>query len=372
MSQYHYSRFSHEERIILENRLANGEKPIRIAEALKRPRCTIYREIARNSKPSVNHTTRVNQPILTLVDARNYRGSELAYEVKKAKQNYQKRVKQFQSHDAKYTAKYAEQMVASRYHKQTRLLDRPGYKVVLGYMLDKLNQRWSPEQISGRIKVEGILPSISHTTIYSYIYHIEDSTTRKSLISCLRRKGKPYRHEKHITYNQTNRAKHSIHDKPNIVNELVRLGDLEGDTIVGSSGQDRIITHVCRVTGLLSMGRVLNFNANTIASQTVQDVARVFGDTIQTITYDNGCEFSAWRQTEIDTGSTIYFADPYTPSQRGTNENTNGLIRDYLPKGTDFKKLTDRDILYIEDSLNNRPRKRLGYLTPLEMYDLVR
>ena len=196
-------------------------------------------------------------------------------------------------------------------------------------------------------------------------------TNAKKLLRQLRRKGKPYCHEKQTVYNQTNRAKHSIHDRPSEVEELSRLGDLEGDTIVSNNQKDRILTHVCRVTGLLAMGRVLDYNANNVSEQTTKDIKRVFGD-IKTITYDNGSEFSAWKLTEAATNSTIFFADPYTPRQRGCNENTNGLIRDYLPKGTDFRKLDETDIMFIEYSLNSRPRKRLGYLSPLEMFDLVR
>lgn len=371
MSQPHYTRFSHEDRVILENRLKNGEKPSGIAIALKRPRCTIYREIARNSKPSSNKTIRVNKPSLASLDARHYRGSVKSYEIKEAKLSYSERVRHFELQSAKYTASYAEEKASRRRTIPPRLLETSSYNATLRYIESKLKERWSPEQISGRIKAEGVLPSVSYVTIYAYIYHIKDDETRKSLICCLRRRGKPYRHEKRTVYNQTDRSKHSIHDRPPEVDLLTRLGDLEGDTIVGNNQKDRIITHVCRATGLLSMSRVLNFNANNISNQTAKDIARIFGN-IKTITYDNGSEFSTWKNTEKATGATIYFADPYTPSQRGCNENTNGLIRDYLPKGTDFKKLKEPDILRIENSLNNRPRKRLGYLTPLEMFELVR
>ena len=373
MPQPNYSRFSHEERIILANRLSNGEKPTKIATVLGRPRCTIYREIARNSKPSnnTNKRTRVNRPSLTKLDARHFRGTIKAEEIKQAKIRYERCRSDFKRTQARYEVNYAETQAKSRYRTQTKVLDSSLFIETRKYVLQKLGERWSPEQIAGRLKLDGILPTISHTTIYNYIYSITDRDERDRLIKQLRRKGKPYRHEKQVIYNQTNRAKHSIHDRPNEVEELSRLGDLEGDTIVGSNQKDRILTHVCRVTGLLAMGKVLDFNANSISNQTTKDIKRVFGD-IKTITYDNGLEFSAWKITEATTNSTIYFSDPYTPRQRGCNENTNGLIRDYLPKGTDFRKLNESDIVFIENSLNNRPRKRLGYLSPLEMFDLVR
>ena len=371
MPQPHYTRFSHEERIILANRLSNGEKPIEIAKALHRPRCTIYREIIRNSKPDKNRRTRVNKPSLAKLDARHFRGTVKAYEIKAAKIRYKERKSQFKQKRAKYDLVYAETQAKSRYKTQMRALDSPAFSNTKEYVLQKLGERWSPEQISGRLKLDGILPTISHTTIYHYIYSLTDRSERYRLVKQLRRKGRPYRHEKQAIYNQTNRAKRSIHDRPSEVEELSRLGDLEGDTIVSSNQKDRILTHVCRVTGLLAMGRVLDFNANSISDQTAKDIERIFGD-IKTITYDNGAEFSAWRKTETMTNSTIFFSDPYAPRQRGCNENTNGLIRDYLPKGTDFRKLSEADIMFIENSLNNRPRKRLGYLTPLEMFDLVR
>lgn len=371
MPQRHYTRFSHEERIILANRLLNGEKPSKIAEALGRPRCTIYREIIRNSKPSKDKRTRVNKPSLAKLDARHYRGSSKAYEIKEAKIRYLYRKNQFKQKQIKYDLAYAEIQAKSRHKVPVKALDTPAFLSTREYVLQKLSERWSPEQISGRLKLDGTLPTISHTTIYHYIYSLTDRNECHKLIKQLRRKGKPYRHEKQIIYNQTDRIKHSIHDRPSEVEELSRLGDLEGDTIVSSNQEDRILTHVCRVTGLLAMGRVLNFNANTISEQTTKDIKRVFGD-IKTITYDNGSEFSAWRNTEKKTHSAVYFADPYTPRQRGCNENTNGLIRDYLPKGTNFRKLSKADIMFIENSLNNRPRKRLGYLSPLEMFELVR
>ena len=371
MPQSNYTRLTHEERIIIANRLANGEEPAKIAATLGRHRCTIYRELERNGKPSKDRRTRINKPALAKLDARHFRGSKKSEEIKQAKARYKQRQNEFRKMRAKYEVAYAEKQAKARRKTQVKALDSPAFAETRKYVLEKLGERWSPEQISGRLKLEGVLPTISHTAIYAYIYHITDKDERMKLIKQLRRKGKRYRHEKQPVYNQTNRTKHSIHDRPSIIEELCRLGDLEGDTIVGSSQKDRIVTHTCRVTGLLAMGKVLNFNAHSITARTIKDIARVFGE-IKTITYDNGSEFSAWRLTEAATNSDIYFADPYAPRQRGGNENANGLIRDYLPKGTDFRKLSEDDIMFIENSLNNRPRKRLGYLSPLEMFRLLR
>ena len=127
--------------------------------------------------------------------------------------------------------------------------------------------------------------------------------------------------------------------------------------------------HTERKSGLGSISLVIGYNAADITKQTKVDIERVFGKSnVATITYDNGVEFSSWRATEKTLDVDIYFADPYKSGQRGRNENFNGLIRDFYPKGTDFKKLTTQCILDLENLLNNRPRKRLGGLTPLEVF----
>lgn len=164
-------------------------------------------------------------------------------------------------------------------------------------------------------------------------------------------------------------GKRNIAARPGVVDELGRLGDLEGDTIFGKDGRDRLLTHVERKTRLVSISLVCGYDVHKIQKQTMLDLERLSrhtGALPKTITYDNGVEFAGWRQTEKDLGADIYFANPYHSWERGRNENANGLIRDFFPKGTDFKKLTNRDILKVESMLNNRPRKRFQWLTPLE------
>lgn len=365
-----YHRLTQEQRVIIQNRLENQESKAAIAKTIGCNRSTIYREIKRNSIPDKNHTTRVNQPTLALVDTRNHRGSILGDKIKQARYNYQNRLREFEKNKPRYIAEEAQRKANERIKvKQKPLLLRPEYADTVEYIEDKLSRRWSPEQISGRMALEGKLPLVSYLTIYHYIYSQEDKEKRGKLVHCLRRKGRPYRIRKRMVYNQTNRDKHSIHDRPEEVDKLMRIGDLEGDTIVGSDPRDRILTHNDRLAGIISMGLVIGFNSEKIARQAKEDITRVFciGEWVAiTITYDNGVEFTLWRRIEELTDTTIYFSDPYTPGQRGRNENLNGLVRDFLPKGTDFKKLTKSDILEIESLLNNRPRKRFNYLTPLE------
>lgn len=139
------------------------------------------------------------------------------------------------------------------------------------------------------------------------------------------------------------------------------------------------MTHVDRATGLLALSLVLSFDSFKIHQQTLLDITRVFGDVVYSITYDNGSKFAAWQLTEevlatasLDqTKPKIYFADPYCSNQRGRNENTNGLVRNYFPKGTDFKIITNEEDQRVEDILNNRSRKRYNWRSPFEQRALM-
>lgn len=369
MSQKHYTQLSYEERVIIAHEVEKVRDKVaninisEIARSLGRHRSTILRELNRNGIPPDNERARVNKPS---ADARHYKGTSRGQEIVLSKYRYDLRKKRFLKHSKyRYGATKAEWL--SRRRKVMAMADCHRLKVFEDarlevFVREKLALRWSPEQISLRLRYLGdAWPQISHTAIYHFVY------SNPELIANLRRRGRPRRTREKILYNQTKRDKHSIHDRPGVVDRLERVGDLEGDTIVGKDKRDRILTHTDRLTGLVSLGLVKEFSAYRITKQTRVDIQRVFGD-IETITYDNGVEFTFWKDTEKLTGAYVYFADPYTPSQRGRNENCNGLVRDFLPKGTDFKKLTDADIMRIEFLLNNRPRKRLGGMTPNEAY----
>lgn len=356
MSHINYTQLSQNERIIIQNRLENGESFRQIAIAINRSVSTISREVNRNGHK--NNKIRVNVPHELFLDSRHYRGTTKVDRIRKRKKDYNYRLKHYQKYF--YEASNARECAKSRIKTQPLLLNRIENSFIRKYVLEKLDLRWSPEQISGRLLLEQSI-TISPKTIYKYIYRDE----KQQLARMLRRKGKPKRSSKVHIFNKTNRDKHSINERPDAINNLERIGDLEGDTIFGKDTKDRLLTHVDRKTGVLSISLIKGYNANNIAINAQKDVRRIFGD-INSITYDNGAEFSLWRDIERKTNSTIYFANPYHSWERGRNENANGLIRDFLPKGTDFKKLTIRDILEIESLINNRPRKRFKWLTPLE------
>ena len=162
-------------------------------------------------------------------------------------------------------------------------------------------------------------------------------------------------------------GKRNIAARPGVVDELGRLGDLEGDTIFGKDSRDRLLTHVERKTGLVSISLVCGYDVHKIQKQTMLDLERLSrhtGALPKTITYDNGVEFAGWRQTEKDLGADIYFANPYHSWERGRNENANGLIRDFFPKGTDFKKLTALMYIRLRKSIEQQTQKASRRLNP--------
>ena len=204
----------------------------------------------------------------------------------------------------------------------------------------------------------------SHETIYNYIY--ADKKADGMLYIHLRQTHRA-RHKRKNTNKKRGIIKDrvSIHDRPKEIESRVRLGDWEGDTIVGKNHKSAIATLVDRVSKETKIMKLPTKTARTTAKQITLKMKKS-KTPVLTITFDNGKEFAEHKRIAKILNATIYFADPYSAYQRGTNENTNGLIRQYLPKGTDLNLITHYDLKKIENSLNNRPRKTLGFLTPNE------
>jgi len=225
----------------------------------------------------------------------------------------------------------------------------------------------SPLQISGWLKVNE-LPSISHEAIYQHIWR--DKAKGGSLHKHLHRQGRSY--YKRGANGKTNRGRIKnrvgIEKRPLIVDERSRVGDWEIDTIIGKSHQGAIVSIIERKTRYSCLVKVKDKSAPSVTAGTYLKM-RQFIAVLLTITSDNGKEF-AWHQHLTNAlGVDIYFARPYPSWEREANENTNGLVRQYLPKKTDFTQITDEEVQCIEDKLNNRPRKCLGYKTPKEMME---
>jgi transposase, IS30 family len=225
---------------------------------------------------------------------------------------------------------------------------------------------WSPEQVSGWCRLHGVL-SISHETIYLRIW--ADKRAGGELWRHLRQATKR-RRKRNGSHDSRGRlpGKRHISERPADVEARREIGHWEIDTIMGDDhGRHSALTVVERATGFLVMGKLDRHCAADAAARMLELIARQ-REFFKTITADNGTEFHSYKAVEDVTGVPFYFATPHHSWERGTNENTNGLIRQYLPKRTSMAHITQTDLELIAAKLNTRPRKRLGYRTPEECY----
>lgn len=251
--------------------------------------------------------------------------------------------------------------------------DRLKSGAIRAYVTTHLKEGWSPEQISGRIKHD-LNEKISHEAIYQYIYARCHSggllkPGLEDLRPYLRRKrkrrlGKGFRATKRVRM----LPGRLIDDRPAIVEARRRIGDWESDTVESKDHKPGINTLVDRKTGLVLITKL---NARTSASTASAVIKRLDNLPAHTVTADNGSENQCWKLVENISGAQWYFANPYHSWERGTNENTNGLVREYFPKKTDFTMISEEALAAIEYKLNTRPRKRLNYLTPLEAFSVA-
>ena len=223
---------------------------------------------------------------------------------------------------------------------------------------------WSPEQISGYFSTNDIA-SISHERIYQFL--LADKKVGGVLHTHLRSRKR--RKKRYGSQDKRGQIKNrvSIDERPKIVDKKERIGDWEGDTIIGAHQQKAIVTLVDRASKLTRIGPVATKHSD-IVSGIIVDLLRPMKRISHTTTLDNGKEFSGHEKIAKTLGINIYFAHPYSSWERGLNENTNGLIRQYIKKSSSFEGITPERIKFIEDRLNNRPRKTLRYRTPNEVY----
>jgi transposase, IS30 family len=227
-----------------------------------------------------------------------------------------------------------------------------------------LRQDWSPEQITGHLKREK-QPSVSHEWIYLYVY--ADKRRGGTLHRHLRsQKKQRKRYSGYIRRGQIpNRT--SIDKRPQIVASKGRFGDWEVDTIVGARHKGGILSAVERKSKLTRLRKLSTKGAAEMKDNTIELLAPLAAK-VHTITVDNGKEFCEHELIATGLQAQVYFAHPYSSWERGLNENTNGLVRQYFPKKYEFSKISDSDLQHVEDLLNNRPRKTLGYRTPNEVF----
>lgn len=235
-----------------------------------------------------------------------------------------------------------------------------------------VEEHWSPEQIAGRIRLERPDLWVSASTIYRAINERrldppDLERTRRGIKARLRHKGKR-RHRGDGPEERRGKipGTRPIDDRPAEADKRSRLGDWEGDTVVGKGAGACLVTLVDRRSGLLTGGRAESHTKRAVAQ--VESRALAGHPETRTITLDRGMEFADFEKVEAATGAVCYFALPHHPWQRGSNENTNGLIREYFPKGTDFTHVSDEQVQAVYDAINHRPRKRHGYRTPWEIH----
>lgn len=316
-----YTHLSATERGQLHALRSQGMSQCAIARALDRDPSCISRELGRN------------------------RASQGGYDAAKAQQ--------------RYTA-------VRRHCRRTTSLEHAPLKA---YLFDKMNQGWSPEQVSGRLwrDYPGVpRMRVSHETIYRTIY--ADETFGNALIPCLRqrrprrRKRGQRRPTRPIIPNRV-----GIEARPPEVDALARYGDWEGDLVVGANQQGALLSLVERKSMFLCAEKLASKHA-VGAAQAVVAALEPFPDALRkTITFDNGSEFAHHESMTQALGTAVYFAEPYAAYQRGRNENTNGLLRQYFPKSTTFNLLEPRQLQRCVNELNHRPRKKLDYRTPTEV-----
>jgi IS30 family transposase len=297
----------------------NGASQKEIAEAVKKDKSTISRELKRNK------------------DARN----------------------------GEYRASLAQSKCERRHKEKPK---KVYFTTEIKQYIDEwINEEFSPEQIVGRALLFGI-KCVSAERIYQYIW--DDKKRNGLLYKKLRRKGRKYRNRgaskdsRGIIKNRV-----PISDRPKIVEERTRLGDFEIDTIIGKDHKGAILTINERVSGFVLIEKLKGKDATELALKTIE-ILTPFKEWIKTITADNGKEFAGHQTISGELNLDFYFARPYHSWERGSNENTNGLIRQYFVKGSSFENITNQQVEYVQHKLNNRPRKRLGFLTPNEFLSL--
>lgn len=248
-----------------------------------------------------------------------------------------------------------------RFHKLVR--NNPQLRQCV---IRKIKRYWSPDQIAGRLNRHRKKKLISHQTIYDFIY--QERPDLKPYLRCQKGKWRRKYGTRKRGKARDEAKKKRIDTRPQAARKRSRLGDWEGDTVEGMRGTGSILTHVDRRSG---KGRCDKLSKGTAEEVRQKTEARMKADPRRkkhTITYDNGSPFASHELMEKDTSMDIYFAYPYHAWERGCNENYNGLLRQFFPKKTSFESVTQKDVAKAERLLNTRPRKRLNYRTPNEVF----
>ena len=318
-----YTHFTLDERKYLQKLLSEGLSIRKISEILERAPSSVSREIRRNRAKYKPH----HKP------------------------------------DNKYWYNHwrANNLYILRRRNQDRAALKPGTEE-WDYIISGLEHYWSPAAIAGRWHLEHPdRKTLCVSTIYRYIK--QGKFPRITAKSHLRRRGK-HMLPRSSCYNSI-QPDRIIPQWPDTIRSRTRIGDWEGDTVYGAVGKGLLVTLVDRKSKLLRMGLLVKRSAEETRLVIEK---RLKGLPVKSISLDNGSEFSEFRKLEQDLSTLVYFAEPHKPWQRGINENTNDIVRFFFPKGFDFRTITDEDVQFVEDLINNRPRACLNWKTPAEVF----
>ena len=311
------------------------------------------------------HLTRDQRCQISVLKSRGFLQKDIAEAINVSKSTISNELKRNSNENNEYEYHYAD--VKSRIRRLKASSNPRKMTPELTIKIEEhLKEGWSPEQISGRLKLTGI--KISHERIYQHVWSDKKRLSGK-LFMFLRNKGKKYKKRKNSTGSKSripNRV--DIKERPEIVNLKSRVGDWEGDTIVGKKNKSAILSYVDRHSKLTILSRLNRKTSDNVVKNTLKVFEKIPTLAKKTITYDNGTEFSGHTKITKGLGAKCYFATPYHAWERGLNEHTNGLVRRYFPKSTDFNLITDEEVKEVENLLNNRPRKVLDYRTPIEVF----
>ena len=276
-------------------------------------------------------------------------------------------------HRKYYRALFGQQRANVIRHKKRRIRKLDQNHELRATVLKYLLKKWSPQQIANRLKIlypKDMDMRVSHETIYSYLYVLPKGELKRSLILALRKHHKARSKKKPKGYSKLGPIQNylSIEERPKEVAERIVPGHWEGDMLVGKQNMTAIGTLVERTTRMTFLVKLANLDANTVRKSFEKEFCHLPKGLRKTFTYDQGPEMSEHRLFTKNTDITVYFAHPRSPWERGTNENTNALLRQYFPKGTDFSKISKSKLKEVQDEFNDRPRKTLGWYTPHEKF----
>ena len=315
---------------------------------------------------SYTHFTTGEREKLLQFKAQGLKQIEIAQKLGRSRSSVSRELKRNSSEDGSYSAFEAEEKYRQRRKRcvRKRWLDAWELK---SYVTEKLREYWSPEQIEGRLKMEHSSLQISFATIYRAIHNGDLDIQKK----CLRRGGRRPSPHKDETRGRLHGHK-TIHQRPRAADTRSQYGHWEGDTVRGAQGKGAAATFVDRRSGFLVAALMPDRKAKTLTDAVCTAFSAFPRSLLRSFTVDNGNEFFGYQDVEERLNTGVFFADPYCSWQRGLNENTNGLLRQYFPKKCDFLAVSPQEFQTVIHSLNTRPRKRLGFRSPAECFPFDR